>query len=459
MKRNSLPPIILGVFLLSLLYWIYLALNTRMVIVFDSVDYRDFGRMIQQHGFFPAYFENGPRNEPLYPLLMALSMQLEGVSGVAYTKIMASIGVLVLMLTQIMIYAVVRQLNIRTGICAAVLAYFAISPALNNSAFSLYSEIATYPFILGIVIASGGAWQAIKQNNIKTALGYGGLLGILFTATTLVKAVFECICPVYLIIFFGAALYKQRALPCITCALAALTLFYIPITGYKGLNLHYNGNFAVTDRGSWALYGNTARRMQPLTVKRFLTALAYAPGVGVCESLFGKDECRFWSFWKSDEYGINKKVELKRQNLTPAQTNAALIALSKEKALSNPPQYALLMTVEGLKMFFWESTQIGFVQYPPWLTRIYNTQVFKNVLRLVMAMVTLPAVLLLWVRLRRPDASPLLLSIGLLTMLYIFFYSFFFILTRYTLPIAPLYLISIAVLISDNHRSPSCPTP
>ncbi len=456
MKRNSLPPIILGVFLLSLLYWIYLALNTRMVIVFDSVDYRDFGRMIQQHGFFPAYFENGPRNEPLYPLLMALSMQLEGVSGVAYTKIMASIGVLVLMLTQIMIYAVVRQLNIRTGICAAVLAYFAISPALNNSAFSLYSEIATYPFILGIVIASGGAWQAIKQNNIKTALGYGGLLGILFTATTLVKAVFECICPAYLIIFFGTALYalrqnKQKVLPCIICILAALALFYIPITGYKWLNLHYNGNFAITYRGSWALYGNTARRMQPLTVKRFLTALAYAPGQGVCESLFGEKECSFWSFSKSDEFGMAKASE----------TSAALIALSEEKALSNPPQYALLMTIEGLKMFFWESTQIGFVEYPPWLTRIYNTQVFKNALRLVVAMITLPAVLWLWLRLRRPDVSPLLLSIGLLTILTIFFYSFFFILTRYALPIAPLYWISIAVLISDNRRSfkPPCPTP
>jgi len=299
----SVPPVIAGIFLLSLLYWLYLALTTRMEIVWDSIEYRSLGRMLESQGWIP-YFTTGPHREPLYPLLIAASMRLEQITGFAYDKIMAFLGVIIMFLTQIMTYKILRLLNVRTAVCAMVLAYLAVSPALNNAAFSLYSEIAAFPVILGMVLAGTHAWNAVEQKDTQKAWGYGALLGLLLAAATFIKAVFECVAPVFLIMLFLAILREKKiassgtALPAMTqtlrqakqlglltqrlsvlllCMAAALSFYYVPVTGYKWLNMHYNGSFAVTNRGSWALYGSTARRMQPLTFKRLAEAAAYAP--------------------------------------------------------------------------------------------------------------------------------------------------------------------------------------
>jgi hypothetical protein len=233
------------------------------------------------------------------------------------------------------------------------------------------------------------------------------------------------------------------------CVAAAASFYYVPITDYKWLNKQYNGNFAITNRASWALYGNTARRMEPLTVKRFAEALAYVPGEGVCDRIFGPKECKFWSFWKSDELGFAKANELKGQYSSPGEINAALLDASAQRALHNPFQYALLTIVEGLKMFFWESTKIGFVSYPPLLQRIYDIKILDNGLRLCVSLLTLIAVFALWAQTLRPAKDHAVFLIGLLSFLYIFFFSFFFILTRYAIPIAPLYLIAIGLWLNN----------
>ena len=488
MKQPLFPPSIAGVFLLSLAYWLYLSLTTSMVIVFDAVGYESLGRMIYTQGWV-SYFTTGPNNEPVYPLLVATSMAFEHITGVAFVKIMAIFGVIIMFLTQALTYKILRLLNIRNGICVLVLAYLGLSPALNNSAFSLYSEIATYPFILGIVLTSFYTWEAIKHNKKHRALFYSMLLGILLTSATLIKGVFECIAPVYVIIFFTTVFFQPKAsamadppnggdppsaetdkakkiTTLLLCLAATVSFFYAPITGYKWLNLHYNGNFAITNRGPWALYGNTARRMESLTLKRFAEALAFVPGEGVCNNLFGPKECDFWSYRKSDEFGYAKLGELNQQHLPPEKINTTLLGLSAQKALENPFQYTLLTFLEGLKMFFWESTKIGFVNYPHWLQKIYDIKIFNNGLRFFASLVSLIAVLSIWLQsltlLCHPEppiktfggklrgGSHLAFLIGALIFLYILFFSFFFILTRYALPIAPLYLISIGIWINQN---------
>ena len=293
MQRPFFPSSIVAVFCLSLAYWLYLGLTTHMIIIFDSLNYEALGRLLCDQGW-PAYFKTGPNREPLYPLLVSLSMHLEALSGIAYTRVLAFFGVLILGATQILMYSILKKLGVRTGVCALILAYFAISPAINNAAFSLYSEIAAFPIILGILLASTGAWEAISQNNRQRAIIYGILSGALLAAATFVKAGFECITPAYLIIFAATAFLMdkgprlkrlQKIIPNIFFITAAAGFFYLPITGYKCLNKHYNDNFVITNRGPWALYGSTARRMEPLTVKRFAEALAFAPGEGVCDGL------------------------------------------------------------------------------------------------------------------------------------------------------------------------------
>jgi len=450
-----LPPIIAGVFILSLIYWLYLSLTTRMEIVYDSVEYEALGRIIQNKGLL-TYFTVGLNREPLYPLLVASSMSLEHVTGLAFERIMAFYGVILMFVTQVLTYKVLRLLNIRTGICLSILAYLAMSPALNNAAFSLYSEIAALPVILGIILSSAFAWESVKEDKLLKAFNYGALLGILLTAATLIKAVFECIAPVNLIILFAALYFTEikkgskKIITFLLCFAAAAGFFYAPITAYKCINLHYNGKFAITNRGSWALYGSTARRMEPLTPKKFAEALAFAPGEGVCNGLFGQQECDFWSFHRSDGLGFAKAMELDNQHLSAEKINATLLRLSAQEALHNPLQYGVLTIVEGLKMFFWESTQVGFVNYPHWLQKIYDIKIFNNALRFFTFIATFIAVITLWFQNQTSQRSPISFLMGVLIFLYILFFSFFFILTRYALPIVPLYLICIGIWLNQK---------
>ena len=451
-NNTSFPPVIITVFLVSLIYWAYLSLTTRMEIIYDSVNYEGLGRLIQHQGWI-AYLTSGPNREPFYPFLVANSMQIEHLTGLAYVKVMAILGVILLCATQLLTYKLFCRLNVRTSLCALLLLYSAFSPALNNAAFSLYSEIAVFPIVLGVLLSSTHLWEAIVNDQQRRAVGYGILLGTLFTLATLTKAVFECICPAFVIVLFLAVSLKNKSKNTATlflCLTAVLSFYYVPITAYKSLTQHYNGNFVITNRASWALYGNTARRMEPLTFKGFAEAMAYVPGEGVCKSLFDPTSCDFWSYRRSDTLGFAQEKQLINQHLSPGEVNSRLLNASAQAALGNPFQYTLLTFVEGLKMFFWESTQIGFVQYPPWLERIYAVKMVNNGLRFLMSLLSLIAVANLFFHINDNNRSHLNLILGLMIFLYILFFSFFFILTRYALPIAPLFLIAIGLWLDQK---------
>ncbi len=442
MKQSPLSQHILSVFLCSLVYWIYLALATHMDISCDALGYEGLGRILQNNGLI-TYVKTGPNREPLYPSLVALSMTLEQLTHYPYVKIMAYFGVVILLVTQILIYILLRLLKIRSWICSLVLVYFAISPAITNTAFSLFSEIITYPLILGIILANYAGCKAIENDNKIAACGYGLLTGLTFAATTFVKGIFECVFPTFLIVILITAMYKKNfSTALILFLMTSAVVFYVPILEYKQLNKTYNGNFTIADRGPWGLYGNTARRVEPIESHSILTDLAYVAGEGVCEKFFSSQECYFWSFQQSDGFGGQKLDELKKQHLDPQEATNQLLRLSKEKALSNLPQYLLLTFIESLKMFFWESTQIGFVTYPAWLSQIYNMTILKNLLRLCAAVLTAFAWLSCCRYLWRQQTLIIFLILSLV-FIFVSFSSLFSILPRYMLPVAPLYLVLI----------------
>jgi len=447
MNTTTIPKSVATIFLLSSIYWLYLALHTHMLLSYDASNYEELGKMLQSKGLI-FFLKTGPQREPMYPLLVAISMNLEQLLGITYTKIMAIFGVLILQCTQILMYLLLKKLNIRTWICLVVLGYFALSPAMTNTAMSLFSEIAAYPFILGIILSSYLGWKAAQEHKIKSACGYGAIAGIMFTGATFVKAIFEGICPAYLFILLLAGAYKRKVFPYLIYFItAACVLFYLPVVGYKSLNKIYNGNYTIANRGPVGLYGNVARRVEPLNPRKYLAALAYVPGESVCASHFKPEECLFWSFQESDLLGAQKSAELNSQHLTSDATAKKLLSLSKEKVLNHPFQYTLLTATESLKMYFWESTQIGFVTYPSWLTRLYQNPLLKNMLRLWMSALTLFALLYCCFSLKRLPVP--MTHILCIILLFVGFYSFFTILPRYILPIAPLYLITIGYSIND----------
>jgi hypothetical protein len=332
-----------------------------------------------------------------------------------------------------------------------------------NSALSLYSEIAIYPFLLGIILFATAAWQSLcAEIPGYKIFSYATGFALCFIVSTLTKAAFELIFPIFLIPFLSLGLhfFLQKNFSAFKNSLvflaAALIIFYSAISGYKWLNKTYNGQFVITDRGAWALYGNTDRRMEPLSFKRFLIALAYVPGEGVCRKLFSEKECSFWSFRESDTRGFDKSNEFLQKGIDKDQMNKEMISLSLQKIGQNPAQYLLFMGLEGLKMFFWESTQIGFVAYPDWLQRLFEFDLFKDGLRLAIFLLTFGSVIYSIVYISRnrrvlADAQfqnqqsiGALFFVLLMILVYTGLHSFFFTLTRYSLPIAPLYLVTIA---------------
>ena len=207
---------------------------------------------------------------------------------------------------------------------------------------------------------------------------------------------------------------------------AAGVLFYIPVIGYKCLNKIYNRNFVIADRGPVNLYGNAERRTGPLTPGKYLADLASV--AGVCEAYFKPQECNFWNFGESDNLGYQKSDELANRHLSPQAVTDNLLRLSKEKALSNLPQYFLLTVTEGLKIFFWEEAT-------PFVS-----------LKFIMAVLTFFSLVYGFFYLRY---LPNLMGHTLvLIFLFVFFYSFFAILPRHILPIVPLYVVSISYGLS-----------
>ena len=461
MKKSSLWWVLLA----PLAYWVYLAFSSSMLIDSDAQTYQKLGAFLSQEGW-KAYFQTGPHREPLYPLLIAFSLRLSELCALSYEKTQVIIQIGILFLTQLLIYRVLKKLQVPNALAVGTLFYFGISPAIINSTFSLFSEIITYPFILVTVGIAAESWKALLKNRRSQSLGYGALLGINLTVLMFSKDIFELITPIFLLpfiyLFLRSLAFKNKTLVIQTSLflITIVLIFYPPILAYKHANQTYNGKFTFTNRGAWALYGNTARRMVPANRHQYLTALAYVPGEGVCHSLLGKENCFFWSAISSDNFGHTMLKEWEDVGITPREIDELFIAFTKAEIASNPFQYTFFATLEGVKMFFWESTRIGWVNYPGWLQTIFDIRLFNNGLRFLTAVATMSGLgfLVYWVgRKRRLILEPEkgADTIYLFFLLYFIFaytvaHSFFFILTRYAFPIVPLYLIAIAYTLKNK---------
>jgi len=428
-----------------------------MVIDCDAIGYESLGKMLAEKGW-SEYFLTGPNREPFYPLLVSVSMRIGAFFSFSYQPIQVLLQLSILFIAQLMTLRILRLLNINDWISAFTILYLGFSPAILNSALSLFSEISTYPLILAIILLSYRSWISFSGRKRKIAL-LAIASGLAFFITTLNKAIFEIITPAFTIMFFLSTLLvrsRRFVLNALMYAVVLLCVFYALITGYKFTNKAFNNNFALTNRGDFLTYGTVARRVEPLTAGRFLAALAYIPGEGVCRDIFGEEKCFFWSFKKSDELGKAKVKALRESGLRAEEVNKEIIRSAFKKILDNPAQYVLLWFMEGLKMFFWESTQIGFVSYPAVLTKLFGWVPLKDGLRLLMSVLTFVTLAYLAVFLFRERRnlfkpqknSHILLFLSVLfIILFNAAYAVFLILPRYVLSVVPLYLYICAFVI------------
>ena len=463
-------------------YWIYLALHTQMVIVFDAMLFEKFGATIYKQGW-TEFLRTGPHNEPLYPLLISLSMRLSDALSISYQSVQKVLQMIILLSTQLLTIKLLNELKINRRITAAVIFYLGISPAMINSVFSLWSEIAATPFVVGIILLFSSAWknifitnigkEKVSKEDVRRALATGLMLGAVFAGVTFVKAIFQVIFLIFILLFLlfsftsviGNTKNKsQTALRNARVAVfSAFVIYQACVLPYMFANLKFNGHFTIADRGPWIVYAKAAKRAEKITPKDFGAAVAYAAGEGVCKKFWGQTECLKWSAAPVDTYGHSKLEELKTRGISGKEIDRTLLQLTLEKIRERPFQYAVLMSVEGFKMMFWESTKIGYVKYPPGLERFYDWAPVKDGLRFLLSFLTMAALgysfFYVWKNRRKLHAptaqSTLVFTLGsilIFLMIYIGMYSFFFIVPRHIFPIVPLYLVVIAFFIQNNYR-------
>ncbi len=451
--------VIVGIFL----YWMYLAFVTQPILVHDAKGYEDLGIMIQQKGW-KAYFISGPNREPIYPFLVSLCMQIAG-EGSSYQPFLKFIQILLLFAAILLFAVFLFKCKIATEIRIFAILYLGISPAFVNSGLSIYSEIVTYVSILGIILVSMRSWVCLQKQSASSSFLHGLALGFVFVVITLTKGIYEIIFPLFLFVFFAlgakAVSVKNRRVFCNVAVFlfASATVFGLCIGSYKAVNKKYNGLFVLTDRGAWALYGNTARRQESLTARKFLTGVAYNLfEEDDCAFLFDRKSCHFWDVATSDHLAAQKNYEVIGK-FPREEHDRQFRKLIVDKILQNPFQYILLISLDWVHMFFWESTRIGFVVYPDWLDGVFDNLFFAKSLRFFVGAISLFAIIFAGIYLLRhkvclwQEESPqdnfptgLLFSVYLI-ICHVTLYALFATVARFALPIAPVFILVIACVM------------
>jgi hypothetical protein len=353
-------------------------------------------------------------------------------------------------------------------IAALVVLYMGFSPVMTNSSLRLWSEFAAYPWVVLAVIGTIQSWRCLENSDEEhrgtiKIIGYGALVALMFVLIMSVKAVAEGILifylwPFYLKIYsYGRSGRAFKARQAAVFCLTVLVLFEGAACGYRWLNYQYNGNFAFTNRGDYAFYGNTARRMQPMTLRQWGAAAAFVPGLDICTSYFSQDECDFWSARHSDDLIGEKTNELRKLGVTPKEESRQYIQSSLRMILDNPLQAVLLMVIEAHKMFFWESS-VAFVAYPDWLEKIlYSPSFIKNTKFILAFLSWLGCVFsFVYLCLRRSSSleSQRERAAVFWVLNFIFWYSamysLFFVLDRYSFPLISLYMVLLAFIMQKT---------
>lgn len=175
-----------------------------MNIVHDAVANEHEGMVIKESGWV-EFFKEGSVHAPMYSFSISLSMRLADVLPVNYQYIQMVFQILILLVTQILLYVVMSKLKINYIIKALIVLYFGFSPALINAALSLWYEIIVLPFGLMIILIGVSSFRVIHCEGRKaTTIKALWTAGIFITATY-GKSIFQYVFWAYLLLFVYCA--------------------------------------------------------------------------------------------------------------------------------------------------------------------------------------------------------------------------------------------------------------
>jgi len=391
-NTNKSTPVYIALSL-SLMFSVYLALTTQMIIVQDALNFEINAKIIYNQGWV-EFIKTGPHREPLFSYLIAIAMKVSESLNLTYQDVMRVFQVLALFITQLLTLRILKKLQTNAvWICFALL-LIGFAPAMLNTVFDLYSEIMVCPLILTVVLLLSDSWGHLQSTQsgeikLKRILLPSFSLGIIFSFIIFLKGIFEFIAPLLLIPFLLIAVFalknkdRKRLIALLVFIIVVFTTYSLPLHMYKAANKKYNGSYVLTNRGAYMLYGNTSRHMEAFSLERVLVALTCSMGASqqrLCHKLFGEEACSFWDFRNSDAYAHAKMNELKKQGFSEGEMNSELIKLSLKKIIKNPFQYSVFYAMEALSVIFFKSAEIAYVAYPAWLSQIYKNELFRYVM-------------------------------------------------------------------------------
>jgi hypothetical protein len=445
---------------------------SHMVVVQDAFVFHHTAKLIDEQGW-TSYFKNGPGREPFYPFTIAFSMMLERLSLIPYQDILKIIQVGFLASAQYLTWILLKRLHTHNILSAIILLYMAFSPDLVNASVSLFSEIMAFPVTVLLILNTASLFQCLQQpgSHLKDIIRKSFFVGLIFLLLICMKGAFEFIFPILILSLIGLRWIskpkKEFLKPILLSVLILATTVYLPLHLIKSLNKHFNGNYVLTDRGAFMLFGNTTRHLEDFSLKRVAIGFicsTQASNQNICHHLFGKEACSFWDFKNSDAYASQKSNELTAEGLKPEQVNKELVKLSLQKIVQDPLHYIPFYIIEGLGVVFWKSGEIGFVAYPDWLNWLYEKTPIRFVLSLLSASLTFIAFIYLGfrfflimsqtVRNHQPlnDEEGSLFFIFVICFSFVALHALISVQTRYCLPIVPLYLTMIAYFFNQLLR-------
>lgn len=469
-SRKIFPhPLIIVAFSACFVVWFYLLYVTQPVVVFDSIGYEQLGKTIYMQGWV-EFFKQGPHREFGYAFLISLAMRIADHLPVSYIFVLCFFQVLLLFFTQLGALVIARTLRLSPLLTAWVVLYIGLSPGILFSTFIVYSEVATYPFIPLIVIGAAEAWQRILTGNKSIVPGTIMLALSLFAATA-VKGIFQTISYLllvpFLFIFLKAFAQKNTAV-CRRSILFFMLVglfFYVPVNAYKLANKYYNGEFTLSDRSGRVLLASTLSRTTAASSQEIKALFAFTFFPNHCHQFVGDDAlCDRWDWRYAEDLRRPFVQEYQtKHDITHGLLQREYTALALGEMLRHPFQYLLVTGIHSFRIFYWEYFY-GFAAYPDWMDRFFVNPWVRLIVSCGSALLAFLACLFLvgWVWQRRKvvlDASQapdmqIITATLLLLMLAGFgiLSSLFWILDRYILPVASLYILAIAFLLDQTLR-------
>jgi len=449
-------PLMFWSYTLPFIYWAYLILTSSPIIAFDSVGYINLAHILYNPFEWDQYFRSGPTREPLYSLVISLSMHIGTWLSISYIYILKTLSLLLLALTMYLIHQLLKRINAAPWVQAGAVLYTGFSPVLINSALCVYSEIVTFPLITAAVYFGWKFMDSLSEGPSGSSQPAWGL-GLSLLGFTMTKGLGELLFPLFLccLIIYGWQNVTGSFLSFIKRSrrkiLIVLLIFYIPLLGFKSMNYLMNHHFTLTNRANINVYGNLVHRSQvPLNLTAVTSNLLTVPiSYDLCSKFYPDPVCYQWSMRASDQTFFDREAQLNKLHLSEAEKNKILFRELLQALTTKPLEQTLYFLQEGLKTFFWETSQGPFVVYPYWLERLFNNPWIVMLMSLGIGLLCFLAFLISFTLLKN---RLVLITLTLLVLLIILL-SFVHILNRYAAVVAPLEILLMFTCCDSLIRS------